>query len=91
MLVVHTHLAKKRKESKALASRIKHTGFEMFLCSRCKRRNTKCVVSNKENSSRCSKCVLRGDCCNVKGIPIGEWRSLEQEETCLKLEKERAL
>jgi hypothetical protein len=91
MLVVHTHPAKKRKESKALVSCIKRTSFEMFLCFRCKRRNTKYVVSNKENSSCCFKCVLCRDCCNVKGIPIGKWRSLEQEETCLELKKERAL
>ena len=91
MLAVHTHSTKKRKESKALVSRIKCTSFEMFPCSRYKRQNTKCVVLDKENSSRCSKCVLCKDRCNVKGIPIGEQRSLEQEETCLKLKKERAL
>jgi hypothetical protein len=91
MPVVRTHPAKKRKESEALASRIERTGFEMFPCSGCERRNTKCVVSDKENSGRCSECVLRGDRCDVEGIPIGEWRSLEREETRLELEKERAL
>jgi len=91
MLAMRTQPAKKRKESKALASCIKRTSFEMFLCSRCKKRNTKYVVFNKENSGCCSKCVLRGDCCNVKGILVGEWRSLEQEEACLEFKKERAL
>jgi hypothetical protein len=91
MLVVRTQLAKKRKESEALVSCIKHTSFEMFLCSRCEKRNTKCVVLNKENSGRYSKCVLCKDRCNVKGVLVGKWRFLKREEACLEFEKERAL
>jgi hypothetical protein len=72
MLVVRTHLAKKRKESEAFTSRIERTSFEMFLCSRCKKRNLKCVVSDKESFSRCSEYVLCGVSCNVEGILVGE-------------------
>ena len=72
MLVVRTHLAKKRKESKALVSCIKRTSFEMFLCSRCKKQNLKYIVLDKETSSRCSKCVLCNVSCNVKGILVSK-------------------
>jgi hypothetical protein len=65
-------LKKNRLEREALALRIKHTSFEMFPCSVCEKNNTKCVVSNKENSSRCSKYVLRKVRCSIKGIPVGE-------------------
>jgi hypothetical protein len=84
MLVKHAQLAKKRKESKALASCIKHTSFEMFLCSKYKKRNLKCVVLNKENSGRYSEYVLYKASCNVEGILVGEWRSLKLETDCLK-------
>jgi hypothetical protein len=72
MLAVRTQLAKKRKESKALASRIKRTSFEMFPCSGYEKRNLKCIVSNKENSGCCSECVLRKASCDIKGIPVRE-------------------
>jgi hypothetical protein len=72
MLVARTQLAKKCKESEALASCIKHTGFEMFLCSRCEKRNTKYVVLNKENSSRCSEYVFCKASCNVEGVLVSE-------------------
>jgi len=58
MLANRTQLAKKRKESEALTSCIKRTSFKMFLCSRYEKRNLKYVVSNKENSSYCLKCVF---------------------------------
>jgi hypothetical protein len=90
MPVVCTTLAHKRKESEALASRIERTGFEMFLCSRCEKRNLKCVVFDKENSGRCSECVLRRVKCDVKGIPVSEWRSLELKTDCLECEKATA-
>jgi hypothetical protein len=57
MLVDCNHLSKKQKESKALVSCIKHISFEMFLCSRYKKRNTKYIVLDKENSSCCLECV----------------------------------
>jgi hypothetical protein len=91
MPVDRTQPGKKRKESEALASRIERTGFEMFPCSNCERGNKKCLVSDKENSGRCSECVLRGAKCDVEGIPVGEWRSLEREEERLRFEKDKAL
>jgi hypothetical protein len=90
MPVVRTHPAKKRKESEALASRIERTGFEMFPCSNCERGNKRCLVSDKENSGRCSECVLRGASCDVEGVPVGEWHALEAEEARIKAEKETA-
>jgi hypothetical protein len=90
MLVVCTTLAQKRKESKALASRIERTSFEMFPCSGCEKRSLKCVVSDKENSSRCFEYVLCRVSCDVKGIPVSKWRSLEVETDCLEHEKEVA-
>src|SRR5438552_5076932 len=85
-----TQPARKRKESAALAFRIERTGFEMYPCSGCEKRNLKCVVSGKEGSGRCSECVLRGIKCDVEGIPVGEWRSLELETDRLEREKEAA-
>jgi len=72
MLAVRAQLAKKRKESKAFASCIKRTGFEMFPCSRYEQQNISYIVSNKEKSGRCSNCVCRRVKCNVKGIPVRE-------------------
>jgi hypothetical protein len=58
MLVVHTHLVKKRKESEALASCIKRTSFEMFLYSKYEKQSLRCIVLDKENSGCCSKYVF---------------------------------
>jgi len=72
MLVICNTPLKTRRDNEALASCIERTSFEMFLCLGCEKRNTKCVVLDKENSSRCSECVLQGASCNVKGILVGE-------------------
>src|SRR5438552_9128818 len=85
-----TQPSKARKESEALASCIKHTGFEMFPCSGYEKRNLKYVLSNKENSSRCSECVCYKVSYNVEGILVSEWQLLEIEEDCLKAEEETA-
>jgi hypothetical protein len=87
MPAVRTQLAKKRKESEALASCIKRTSFEMFPCSGYEKRNLTCIVLDKETSSRCSECVLHKVSCNVEGILVGEWRTLELETDCLKHKK----
>ena len=91
MLAVHTQPAKKRKESEALASCIKRTSFEMFLCSRCKQQNITCIVSNKEKSGRCANYVCRRVKCDVKGILVKEQRSLKAKEDHLKKERKAAL
>jgi transcription elongation factor Elf1 len=72
MLVERSFVNKKLKEHKALALRIKRTSFEMFLCSFCKKSNTKYVVLDKENSSRCLECVLCKAKCDAKGILVSE-------------------
>ena len=90
MPAVRTQPSKARKESGALASCIEHTGFEIFPCSGCEKRNLKYVLSNKENSSYCSECVCYKVSYNVEGIPVSEWRLLEIEEDCLKAEEETA-
>ena len=91
MPAVRTSLSKKRKECEALASRIERTGFEMFPCSGCDKNNLKCVVSEKENSRRCSECVRRGTSCDVKASLASRWRALEMEEDRLERESETAL
>jgi hypothetical protein len=72
MLAKRFCVTKKFREHKALASRIKRFGFKMFLCFSYKKNNTKCVVSNKENSSCCLECVLRKVKYNAKGILVSE-------------------
>jgi hypothetical protein len=72
MPAVCSTLLTKRKELEALASYIERTSFEMFPCSSYEKRNLKCVVSDKENLIRCSKCVLRKAKCNAKGILVNE-------------------
>jgi hypothetical protein len=62
----------KRKKLEALASYIKRTGFEMFFCLSCEKRNLKYMVSNKENLSRCFKCVLCKVKCNIESILVSE-------------------
>ena len=91
MLVVHAQPAKKRKESEALASCIKRTSFEIYLCSKCKKHNLKYVVSNKENSGYCSKYVLQGASCNVKSIPVKEQHALKVKEERLERERKATL
>jgi hypothetical protein len=93
MPVVHSDKAKERKlrEQSALSAHILVTGFEMFPCSNCERWRTKCVLSDKENSQRCSECVLRGKKCDVEGIPVGDWESLSREESRLRSEEDAAL
>ena len=91
MPVIRSNPSKTRKGNEALASRIERTGFEMFPCSGCEKRNLKCVVSDKENSNRCSECVLRGASCDVEGIPVGEWRALELETNRLERESRAAI
>src|SRR5438552_11387939 len=82
---------KKRKESEALVLRIEHTGFEMFPCSRYDKRNLKYVVSDKENSGRCSECVCHKVAYNIKNLLASSWQALELEEDCLEQESETAL
>jgi hypothetical protein len=82
---------KKLRKRKALASRIERTGFEMFPCSSCDKNNTKCVVLDKENSGRYSKCVLRRAKCDVEGILVGEWRLLKLETNRLERKRQAAL
>jgi hypothetical protein len=91
MLAERSSVTKKFRERKALALRIKCTSFEMFPCSGCEKNNTKYVVSDKENSGRCSECVLCKARCNVKGILVGKWQSLKAKEGRLEREREAAL
>jgi hypothetical protein len=58
MPVNRTQPGKERAKREVLVLRIKRTSFEMFPCSGYEKRNTKCVVSNKENSNRCLECVF---------------------------------
>src|SRR5271169_3325940 len=79
-----------KRAREVLADRIDISGFEMFPCSNCKRKQIKCVLSNKENCTCCAKCLRRGAKCDVEGIPIKDWESLELEEARLRCEEEAA-
>jgi hypothetical protein len=72
MLAKRSSVSKKFCKREALALRISCFSFEMFLCSVCDKNNTKCVVSNKENSSRCSEYVFREVKCDAKGILVSD-------------------
>jgi hypothetical protein len=72
MLAKRSPVSKKFYKREALALRISCSGFEMFSCSAYDKNNTKCIVLDKENSSRCSECVLRKVKCNIEGVPVGE-------------------
>src|SRR5271165_4809986 len=74
-----------------LALRIELSSFEMYPCSRCELRKLTCIVLDNEDSKRCSKCAYSSRKCDVEGIPISDWISLEREETCLNKEREAAM
>jgi hypothetical protein len=63
-----------------LGTQINRTGIEMFPCSYCKKFNRECVVSSEESSKRCSEYVALGRCCDVEGIPVRNWTTLQKEE-----------
>jgi hypothetical protein len=75
--------SKKIKEREALAIRIRDTGYEMPPCSHCERHGRKCLVL-PQDSGRCSECVWRGFKCDVEGIPVSDWSSLERQEEFLR-------
>jgi hypothetical protein len=77
---------RKRKEHDRLARRVELLNLEMIPCSFCKKYNMKYIAAPE--SSRCSEYVRRGRKCDMEGIPIGDWDSLECKEECLCIEKE---
>lgn len=81
---------RKVREQTALAKRIILTGFEMFPCSNCSRNHRLCIASSEEDSSRCAECARRGLKCDIEGIPVGDWESLEREEARLQSERDAA-
>ena len=44
-----------------------------------------------QDSGRCSECVFRGFKCDVEGIPVSDWSSLEKEERRIRSEKKETL
>ena len=74
-----------------LGDRIDRDGIEMFPCTNCEKHNRSCVVAEGSNSKRCGECVRRGVKCDVEGIPVRDWETLEREEERLRLEKEITL
>jgi hypothetical protein len=73
---------RKKREQFALGKRIDKIGFEMSPCSFCEKNGFSCVVATSE-SGRCSSCARRGRRCDVEGIPVGDWDTLEREESRL--------
>jgi hypothetical protein len=82
--------SKKIKEREALAARIRDAGYEMPPCSHCERHGRKCLVL-PQDSGRCSECVWRGFKCDVEGIPVSDWSSLEREEKRIRQERKETL
>jgi hypothetical protein len=63
-----------------LGTQINQTGIEMFPCSFCEKFNREYIVSPEESSKHCSKYVILGHRCNIEGIPIQNWTTLQKEE-----------
>ena len=82
--------SKKSKERRVLALEIERRGFEMAPCSYCERNGRRCVISD-DKSSRCSECVRRGGRCDAQGPSVGDWASLEREESRIASEREATL
>src|SRR5271165_4095718 len=74
-----------------LVLRIELSGFEMYPCSRCELCKLTCIVLDNEDLKRCSKCACSSGKCNVEGILVSDWISLEREETRLNKEREVAM
>jgi hypothetical protein len=81
--------ARKKREQCALADRIDRVGIEMLQCSFCEKNGKTCIVSSA-NSRRCSECIRVGKKCDVDGPSVGDWKSLEDAETRLDAETEKA-
>ena len=58
-------------------------------CSRCTRRNTKCVVSDE--SKRCAECVKSSVKCDATSPSLGDWERLQREEERLAREMDAAM
>src|SRR5271166_1101583 len=74
-----------------LVKRVKLTKYKMYLYSYCKKQNRRCIVSKDEDLKKCSKCIHCSGKCNVEGIPVGNWISLERKEARLKLKHKQAI
>jgi hypothetical protein len=79
----------KIKERQILAMRVLSNGVEMPSCSRCERRDTKCIMSS--DSSRCAECIRSGVKCDAAGPSCGDWERLQREEDRLSAEMEAAI
>src|SRR5436190_13464390 len=79
---------RKTVERKALACKIEQFGIEMSLCSHCTRHNRVCrVLPDSGESRQCSSCVFYGFKCDVEGVLVRDWATLEKEEERLKAER----
>jgi len=58
-------------------------------CSRCEKKQLKCIVSN--DSKRCNECVCTNARCDAGGPSASEWEKLEREERRLQEEEEEAM
>ena len=80
--IMTTDSLTKKREQCALGNRIARFGVEMMPCSFCAKNKKTCLVASSE-SKRCSECARLGRRCDVEGIPIRDWDTLEQEESRL--------
>ena len=58
-------------------------------CSRCEKKELKCIVS--DDSKRCNECVRTNARCDAGGPSAVEWEKLEREERRLQEEEEEAM
>jgi hypothetical protein len=72
--------SKKTRYRLELYDRVNRVGVEMSPCSRCAKRDLRCVVG--PDSTRCSECIKAGGGvkCDVHGPSSEDWGALEREE-----------
>src|SRR5689334_6542842 len=71
-----------------LGDHIDREGVEMFPCLNCEKHNRSCVLLKGLKTKCCRECVCRGVKCDVEGIPVSDWDSLDHEEARLKRERD---
>lgn len=80
--------SKKTEYRTNLFARIVLENKEMSPCSRCEKRELKCLVGL--DSSRCSECVRSNTKCDVLGPSQADWAALERGEKKLREQLEAA-
>ena len=83
-------ICSKYKEHISLVKLIESCGSKMSPYSYCERNNWKCIVSN-DSSSHYSKCVCRGEYCDIQGPSLGDLDSILCKRTRLNKEEKETI